>query len=143
MIVSSRNLKLFIFNFQLSINKVPIYEYKCASCGNQLELMQKISDAPLMECPKCSGKLEKQWSLSGFQFKGSGWYVSDYTNRGKDANSETKSVDGANAENKNADGKTADANATASSETTKSSESTKTSSGESTASATAASKPEA
>lgn len=62
---------------------MPIYEYKCTNCGNQLEVMQKISDAPLRECPQChQNNLEKQWSLSGFQFKGSGWYISDYTNRG-------------------------------------------------------------
>lgn len=64
---------------------MPIYEYKCVDCGNKTEAMQKISDAPLTVCPKCAGKLEKQWSLSGFQFKGSGWYVSDYANRGKES----------------------------------------------------------
>ncbi len=64
---------------------MPIYEYKCLNCGNQLEVMQKISDAPLSECPRCQGKLEKQWSLSGFQFKGTGWYVSDYGKQGADA----------------------------------------------------------
>lgn len=66
---------------------MPIYEYKCVNCGNRLEAMQKISDQPLVECPSCQGKLEKQWSLSGFQFKGSGWYVSDYSNRGKESKS--------------------------------------------------------
>lgn len=78
---------------------MPIYEYKCLNCGNQLEIMQRISDDALTECASCQGKLEKQWSLSGFQFKGSGWYVSDYGNRaGGDAaegkaesNSEAKS----------------------------------------------------
>ncbi len=40
--------------------------------------MQKISEDPLKECEKCGGTLEKQWSLSGFQFKGAGWYVTDY-----------------------------------------------------------------
>ena len=73
---------------------MPIYEYKCQSCGNHLEAMQKISDAPLTECPKCGGKLEKQWSRTGFQFKGTGWYVTDYagksaTESGGEAKSET------------------------------------------------------
>lgn len=66
---------------------MPIYEYRCADCGAHLEKMQKISDAPLTVCEACGGKLEKQVSRSGFQFKGSGWYVTDYSNKGK---SETK-----------------------------------------------------
>jgi putative FmdB family regulatory protein len=57
---------------------MPIYEYKCLDCGSQFEKMQKVSDSPLTVCEKCSGTLEKQWSLSGFQFKGEGWYVSEY-----------------------------------------------------------------
>lgn len=74
---------------------MPIYEYKCLECGNCLEAMQKISDAPLTECPKCGGNLEKQWSRSGFQFKGSGWYVTDYAGKsGGENKAETKS-DGA------------------------------------------------
>lgn len=70
---------------------MPIYEYKCQNCGEHLEAMQKISDAPLSECPKCGGRLEKQWSRSGFQFKGSGWYVTDYAGKSGDAKSEAKS----------------------------------------------------
>jgi putative FmdB family regulatory protein len=70
---------------------MPIYEYKCLDCGSQFEKMQKVSDLPLSVCEKCSGKLEKQWSLSGFQFKGEGWYVSEY---GKKSHpTETKSTE--------------------------------------------------
>jgi len=57
---------------------MPIYEYKCQQCGAQIEKRQSVSDAPFTTCEKCHGKLEKQWSLSGFQFKGAGWYVTDY-----------------------------------------------------------------
>jgi len=57
---------------------MPIYEYKCQQCGQHVEVRQSVSDAPLSVCEKCHGKLEKQWSLSGFQFKGAGWYVTDY-----------------------------------------------------------------
>lgn len=57
---------------------MPIYEYQCQSCGHHFEIMQKISEAPLSECDKCGGNLEKQWSQTSFQLKGSGWYVSDY-----------------------------------------------------------------
>ncbi len=60
---------------------MPIYEYKCQKCGSHFEKMQKISDAPFEICEKCGGELEKQWSLSGFQFKGAGWYVTDYANK--------------------------------------------------------------
>ncbi|HEX8398086.1 MAG TPA: zinc ribbon domain-containing protein [Pyrinomonadaceae bacterium] len=72
---------------------MPIYEYKCQECGNHLEAMQKISDEPLKECPKCGGNLEKQWSRSGFQFKGTGWYVTDYAGKAatESSSAETKS----------------------------------------------------
>lgn len=61
---------------------MPIYEYACAKCGHHLEVMQKISDKPLTRCPKCKGKLEKQFSQTSFQLKGSGWYVTDYSRSG-------------------------------------------------------------
>ena len=70
---------------------MPIYEYKCLECENSLEKMQKISDEPLTLCEKCGGKLEKQWSLSGFQFKGAGWYVTDYAGKKADTATEKKS----------------------------------------------------
>lgn len=69
---------------------MPIYEYKCLDCGVNLEKMQKVSDAPLAVCEKCGGKLEKQWSLSGFQFKGAGWYVTDYAGKKADTATEKK-----------------------------------------------------
>ncbi|MEZ5307160.1 MAG: zinc ribbon domain-containing protein [Pyrinomonadaceae bacterium] len=67
---------------------MPIYEYKCADCGAHFEKIQKASDEPLTVCESCGGNLEKQWSLSGFQFKGAGWYVTDYA---KDKGSAKKS----------------------------------------------------
>jgi len=63
---------------------MPIYEYKCQQCGTHYEKRQSVSDAPLTTCEKCHGKLEKQWSLSGFQFKGEGWYVTDYAGKKND-----------------------------------------------------------
>jgi len=62
---------------------MPIYEYSCQKCGHHLEVMQKMSDKPLTRCPECKGKLEKIFSQTSFQLKGSGWYASDYTGRGK------------------------------------------------------------
>ncbi|HWW77476.1 MAG TPA: FmdB family zinc ribbon protein [Pyrinomonadaceae bacterium] len=64
---------------------MPIYEYSCKKCGAHMEVMQKISDKPLARHAKCGGKLEKEWSRTGFQFKGSGWYVTDYAGKKADA----------------------------------------------------------
>jgi putative FmdB family regulatory protein len=62
---------------------MPIYEYRCASCGHELEALQKLSDAPLTECPAChEPDLKKLISAAGFQLKGSGWYVTDFRNSG-------------------------------------------------------------
>lgn len=69
---------------------MPIYEYSCKKCGAHMEVMQKVSDKPLARHAKCGGKLEKEWSRTGFQFKGSGWYVTDYAGK-KSESKETKS----------------------------------------------------
>lgn len=61
---------------------MPIYEYNCQKCSAHVEILQKITDKPLTKCPKCGGKLEKQWSQTSFQLKGSGWYVTDYARKG-------------------------------------------------------------
>lgn len=60
---------------------MPIYEYKCLNCGAHVEKIQKATDGPLKTCEECGGELAKQWSLSGFQFKGEGWYVTDYAGK--------------------------------------------------------------
>lgn len=70
---------------------MPIYEYKCQQCGAHFEKRQNVSDPPLTTCEKCHGRLEKQWSLSGFQFKGGGWYVTDYAGKGGGEKSEKSS----------------------------------------------------
>jgi putative FmdB family regulatory protein len=57
---------------------MPIYEYQCQKCKAHTEAFQKISDKPLVKCSKCGGRLEKQISAPAIQFKGSGWYVTDY-----------------------------------------------------------------
>lgn len=66
---------------------MPIYEYKCKDCGSHFEKRQSVSEAPLKVCENCQGELEKQWSLSGFSFKGDGWYVTDYSKKGAKADS--------------------------------------------------------
>ena len=62
----------------VTIESMPLYEYKCHSCGKTIEAMQKFSDAPLVIHEGCGGKLEKLISTSALKFKGSGWYVNDY-----------------------------------------------------------------
>jgi putative FmdB family regulatory protein len=58
---------------------MPIYAYKCASCGFAKDVLQKISDAPLADCPQCgAASFTKQVTAAGFQLKGSGWYVTDF-----------------------------------------------------------------
>lgn len=62
---------------------MPIYEYRCASCSHEFEALQKLSDAPLTECPACQRpELKKKVSAVGFHLKGSGWYVTDFRNSG-------------------------------------------------------------
>lgn len=58
---------------------MPIYEYQCKACGHQLEAFQKISEKPLTTCPACQqNELDKLISAAGLQFKGAGWYRTDY-----------------------------------------------------------------
>ena len=58
---------------------MPIYEYECRACGHQLEKIQKLSDAPLVECPQCGkNELRKRISTPGFRLKGGGWYETDF-----------------------------------------------------------------
>ncbi|MBT9511672.1 MAG: zinc ribbon domain-containing protein [Acidovorax sp.] len=58
---------------------MPIYAYKCGSCGHAKDVLQKISDAPLSVCPACGAEaFSKQITAAGFQLKGSGWYVTDF-----------------------------------------------------------------
>ncbi|MBF9265820.1 FmdB family zinc ribbon protein, partial [Paracidovorax cattleyae] len=58
---------------------MPIYAYKCGSCGHAKDVLQKISDAPLTVCPACGAEtFAKQVTAAGFQLKGSGWYVTDF-----------------------------------------------------------------
>ena len=92
---------------------MPIYEYSCKKCGAHLEVMQKISDAPLARHAKCGGKLEKEWSRTGFQFKGSGWYVTDYAGKkpeeskeSKESKSESKETKSESTETKASESKT-------------------------------------
>jgi putative FmdB family regulatory protein len=61
---------------------MPIYEYECSKCGKTFEVIQKMSDRPLKKHESCGGSLTKLISAAGFQFKGTGWYVTDYARKG-------------------------------------------------------------
>jgi putative FmdB family regulatory protein len=63
---------------------MPLYEYECQSCGKRFERIQKYSDPPIEICPTCGGPVQKLISSPAFQFKGSGWYVTDYAKKSED-----------------------------------------------------------
>ena len=65
---------------------MPLYEYACDACGHRWEVIQKFSDPPLETCPKCAGPVHKLQSAPAFQFKGSGWYITDYAKKEQAAN---------------------------------------------------------
>jgi putative FmdB family regulatory protein len=70
---------------------MPLYEYRCESCGHTFEKIQKFSDPHEDTCPKCGGVVKKLVSSPAIQFKGSGWYITDYAKKpSSDAGSKTK-----------------------------------------------------
>ena len=73
---------------------MPIYEYSCEKCGKTFEVIQKLSDKPLKTHPGCGGRVTKLISAAGFQFKGTGWYVTDYARKGQAAESSDTGKDG-------------------------------------------------
>jgi putative FmdB family regulatory protein len=62
---------------------MPLYEYQCEACGHRFEVIQKFSDAPVETCQRCGGAVRKLLSSPAIQFKGSGWYITDYARAGK------------------------------------------------------------
>lgn len=76
---------------------MPIYAYKCASCGFAKDVLRKMSDAALVDCPSCGqATFNKQLTAAGFQLKGSGWYVTDFRGGNTAAPAEGAAKDGAN-----------------------------------------------
>ena len=68
---------------------MPLYEYQCDACAHRFEVIQKFSDAPVDVCPKCGGAVKKLLSSPAIQFKGTGWYITDYARSGKTEGSST------------------------------------------------------
>jgi putative FmdB family regulatory protein len=77
---------------------VPLYEYKCLKCGRKTEKIENVAGPHLKKCPHCGGKVEMMFSAPAIQFKGSGWYVTDYA--GKKSGSDTHKDDKPAAESK-------------------------------------------
>ena len=128
---------------------MPIYEYRCSSCGHQQEFLQKVSDATLTVCTACGqSSFVKMLTAAGFQLKGSGWYATDFKNRGAapagkaDAKAEggNKSAEDKPAEGKPAEGKPAEGKSTESKPAEGKSTEGKSTEGKSTESKTAESK---
>jgi putative FmdB family regulatory protein len=80
---------------------MPVYEYECLSCSKRHEIMQKITDGPLTECPACGGKLKKIISNTSFVLKGTGWYATDYAaGKPSEGHSKSENKDGTKPESK-------------------------------------------
>ena len=111
---------------------MPLYEYKCDSCGKTFEVIQKFSDEPLTVHPECGGKVERLLSAPAFHLKGTGWYATDYAkSNGSKENKDSKTDDSRSAKSGESESKT---------ESTKKSE-TSSSAGESKPAASSESKP--
>lgn len=84
---------------------MPIYEYRCGECGHQKEFLQRLSDAPLTDCPEC-GKpaLSKLVTAAGFQLKGTGWYATDFKSNGTKPATKADKADKADKAKTNKDG---------------------------------------
>ncbi len=72
---------------------MPLYEYQCKKCGHRFEKILKFSDKPVKKCPECGGPVEQTISAPAVQFKGSGWYVTDYAKKSSAPSSESGSKD--------------------------------------------------
>ncbi len=73
---------------------MPLYEYECKKCHHRFERIQKFSDPHVKKCPECGGKIEQVISAPAVQFKGSGWYVTDYAKKGSASSSDSSPKDG-------------------------------------------------
>jgi putative FmdB family regulatory protein len=94
---------------------VPLYEYQCKKCHSLTERIQKFSDPPLTTCPHCGGELEQLLSAPAVQFKGSGWYVTDYARKsGKSGSSGNGAGSGGSSESKSGESKSSEGQAASS-----------------------------
>jgi putative FmdB family regulatory protein len=83
---------------------MPLYEYECEKCQKRTEALQRFDDPPLITCPACGGPLRRLLSAPAFQFKGSGWYVTDYAGKGSGEDKEKKEAAESSGESKKKEG---------------------------------------
>jgi putative FmdB family regulatory protein len=101
---------------------MPLYEYKCKKCGHQFEKIQKYSDRMVRKCPDCGGVVEQMISAPAVQFKGTGWYVTDYAKKsGGQSSSDGGSKDSKKDDKSKSDGSSKDSSSKESSTTKESS----------------------
>ena len=98
---------------------MPIYEYLCQECGDRSETLQSLNEPPLTECSACGGELRKLLSAPAFQFKGTGWYVTDYAKKDKGGDEPEKKSE----ESGSSSDSSSDSNSDSSSDSTSSSKS--------------------
>jgi putative FmdB family regulatory protein len=72
---------------------VPLYEYKCAKCGQRFEKIEKVNDGARRKCPACGGRAERMVASPAIQFKGTGWYVTDYARKSSPSSGDGKSAE--------------------------------------------------
>ena len=89
---------------------MPTYGYRCGECGHEFEIFQRMSDDPLVECPKCGGRLSKMLYPVGVQFKGSGFYTTDYKNGGSGSSKSSSSSEGSSSGESKSDSTKDDSN---------------------------------
>jgi putative FmdB family regulatory protein len=84
---------------------LPLYEYQCKACDRRLEVLQRLAEPPLTTCPECGGELRKLVSAPAFQFKGEGWYVTDYARKPESGGAQAADRAGEKAEKAAREGK--------------------------------------
>src|SRR5579863_9039422 len=97
---------------------MPIYEYQCGQCGHRLESLEKMTDPPLTQCPSCGKpELQKLVSAAGFQLKGTGWYATDFRNKGKPVEAASTKKDDTTGTQGTQDNKSSDSKSTTDTQT--------------------------
>jgi len=81
---------------------MPLYEYQCKKCKHRFEKIQKFSDKMLTKCPECGGSIEQMISAPAVQFKGSGWYVTDYPKKSSESQTSSSESEGGSKDSKDA-----------------------------------------
>jgi putative FmdB family regulatory protein len=89
---------------------MPLYEYECEKCGHRFEMIRKFSDPPVEVCPKCGSPVRKLMSSPAIQFKGTGWYITDYAK--KDQSAPAKGGEQKTGEQKSSDQKSSESSST-------------------------------